>query len=121
MNKDQANKHKDVIIWFCIGDNEDKGVWCRKAPEYPWYESHSPEFYCNGTKYVQNDEYAELRKALADGKVIQYLRILLCPNGCNDCMSHSEWRDWNSYGLCFSSDTQYRIKPEEFIQTLSNK
>ena len=67
MNKEQIEKHGDVIIWFATDDNADKGMWCYDM--HGWHIEKEPSFSENLT-YIQNDEYAEFRKAQADGKVI---------------------------------------------------
>ena len=67
MTKEQVEKHSEVIIWWL--DNADKGVF--ELTFIGWEITYSPEFY-PADKYVKNDEYAEFRKALVDGKQIQY-------------------------------------------------
>jgi len=57
---------------------------------------------------VQNDEYSEYRRALADGKIIQFYYEIHNV----EPKIEGEWRDWNSYGQCFDSTIKYRIKPE---------
>jgi len=71
MTREQMQKHGDVIKWFI--DNLDKGVWI-KLISNRWNFLADPSFDVS-YKYVQNDEYAELRKALADGKKIQFKTI----------------------------------------------
>ena len=67
MNKVQVEKHYDVIRWWL--DNPDKGVLYRQE-DGNWRLAKAPTFAAD-TIYIQNDEYAKLRKALADGKTIQ--------------------------------------------------
>ena len=66
MTKEQAQKHGNVIKWFI--DNSDKGVY--ELTSIGWKLTDEPNFY-PADKYVQNDRYAEFRKALVDGKTIQ--------------------------------------------------
>jgi hypothetical protein len=69
MTKEQIEQHKEIIKWFI--DNHDNGVWTKGENE-GWVLQTCPTF-SEKAAYVQNDEYYELRKALADGKIIQYL------------------------------------------------
>lgn len=69
MTAKQVEVHGEVIKWYC--DNPGKGVWCKFENCNNWELRHTPRFDVF-TKYIQNDEYAELRKAQADGKTIQY-------------------------------------------------
>lgn len=74
MNKEQIKKHGEVIKRFC--DNPNKGVWAKNI-NIPglndWSLTYSPMFRVDvPCLYVQNDKYAELRKAEADGKIIEY-------------------------------------------------
>ena len=73
MNKEQIQKHRDIIKWFC--DNAELGVWCKNGnsdkSNKDWFLNIEPKFLLDSI-YVQNDEYAELRKAQADDKVIEY-------------------------------------------------
>jgi len=94
MTKEQVKKHGKVIKWFC--DNSSKGVY--KLTSIGWKQVFEPNFYPTD-KYVQNDEYVEFRKALADGKLIQYL------NG------HT-WVDISIAAFSLPVEN-YRIKPDE--------
>jgi len=71
MNKEQIEKHRDVIIWFATEDNADKGVW-HKTKGTQWLLTYEPMF-SRDFIYVQNDEYADFRKAQADNKIIQFI------------------------------------------------
>ena len=104
MTKEQALKHKKVIEWWL--DNPDKGVW--KKAHGLWFLEKDPSFYIDYI-YVQNDEYVEYRKALAEGKTIQFLQTCIGTHNIDPV----RWLDWNSYGQCFDKYTQYRVKPEE--------
>ena len=71
MNKELINKYKtEFDHWLNGGSvliNSDLG-WCPIATEFTWS--------CNisvNALLVINDEYSEFRKALAEGKIVQYL------------------------------------------------
>jgi len=66
MTKEQIKKHGKVIKWFC--DNPEKGVWVKISNR--WEQTIEPAFNPK-LIYIQNDEYVELRKALAEGKTVQ--------------------------------------------------
>ena len=67
MTKEQVEKRGEVIKWWL--DNPDKGVYTRDSTGC-WYIEYTPDFLPN-SDYTQNDEYAEFRKALAEGKKVQ--------------------------------------------------
>jgi hypothetical protein len=106
MNKEQVQKHGEVIKWFC--DNTEKGVWVKQHGQDFWVKTTAPCWDLD-IPYVQNDGYAEYRKALVDGKTIQY-RVY------NKSTNLLEWVDCDfeaapnidSLSLC-----DYRIKPDE--------
>ena len=100
MNKEQIAKHKDIMLWFI--ENPDKGVWIKGGAYSVWHLHENPEFTLVG-KYIQNDEYAELRKAQADGKVIEWTDN---PNIVG--------RTWYDNTTSFDMNIfMYRIKPDE--------
>ena len=101
MTQKQAIKHKEVIKWWL--DNLDKGVWLKDIDSGWLLITTLPSFDINNI-YVQNDEYTEYRKALADRKIIQYCSNLT--QGQVDL--HSIY----STGV-FQSQCKYRIKPSE--------
>ena len=95
MNKEQIYKHSDVIKWFC--DNPDSMVWYQQRISKNWVLTDAPAFGAH-TSYVQNDEYAELRKAQANGKTIEVL--------CSGVFQTS--------GCLFNRlPEDYRIKPDK--------
>ena len=69
MTKEQVELHGDIIKWWL--DNIDKGVYARHINGENWEYITNPSWSTNNV-YVQNDEYAELRMAQADGKIIQH-------------------------------------------------
>ena len=103
MTIEQIKKHKEIIKWFC--DNLTKGVWRKDCYTNNWHFCRQPEFNDKDT-YVQNDEYAELRKALVDGKTVEYY----------EKNSYNKWFDITTKNRLqltdFSIDT-LRIKPDE--------
>lgn len=104
MNAKQIEKHKDVIKWFC--DNPSKGVWDSLDPgATAWELVYDPSFSQQHV-FVQNDEYAELRKAQADGKIIEL-------NGSEINGGYGE--TWNvcNKDLFKYAVHAYRIQPEE--------
>lgn len=63
----------------------------------------SNDLDCDIKYIIINDEYAEFRKALAEGKTVQYY-----------VDGFAVWQDVDSVGNhCISGKTNYRIKPEE--------
>ena len=103
---EQIKNHGEVIKWFC--DNLEKGVWARyylaETDKYTWDLQSHPDW--NAEVYVQNDEYVEFRKALADGKTIEYY----------EKNSYNKWFNItikNRLQLTDFSINILRIKPEE--------
>lgn len=69
MTKEQVIKHKEVIAWWL--ENPDRGVWYYGSDgDDKWHIRYEPHFL-EEHKYVQNDEYSDLRKAQADGKTVE--------------------------------------------------
>ena len=101
MTKEQIKEHGDVIKWFC--DHSDMGVWRKDYWTDSWFFCRQPEF-STGYVYIQNDGYAELRKADVDGKTIQWKNT-----------TTNEWVDYKSSDskLYTLGLQHYRIKPEE--------
>lgn len=61
-------KHEEVKEWFKC--NKDKGVWTKGCLFNTWVLTGNPAWH-KEQPYVQNDEYAEFRKAIVDGKSIE--------------------------------------------------
>lgn len=88
-------KHKEVVTWWL--ENSDKGVWCRHIKATKWFEDDEPSFH-EMYLYVQNDRYAELRKAQVDGKVVE----------------DNTGLDWSESRYLWDLPVdRYRIKPDE--------
>lgn len=98
MNKELINKYKpEFDHWLNEGDilykHTNSNAWWN---EEPW--SYSSSYV---TAIIINDEYVELRKALAEGKTIEYL-------GQSSNLWHEVPEpDFNLHPTC------YRIKPDE--------
>ena len=99
MNKKQITKHKEVIKWWI--NNTDKGVWRKDTLTNDWYIDLEPSFY-EDYIYVQNDQYAEFRKALIDGKTVEY-----------SLPTTNQWNVVDNSKQHFSNCFKYRVKPEE--------
>jgi len=73
--EEQIDKYGEVIKWF--HNNPGKQVWAKNINILglnDWELTYTPMFRIDvPCLYVQDDKYADLRKARADGKVIQFL------------------------------------------------
>lgn len=109
MNKAIIEMHGPVIIWLC--HNPGKGIWRNNTEGGGWKIQYDPNFWLN-YKYVQDDKYAALRMAQADGKVIQYNPC----GGMPDAWEDMRAIDW------FNRDVRYyRIKPNYSRKDYLNK
>ena len=99
MNKQLINKYKpEFDHWLNEGSvliNSDLG-WCPIATEFAWGCNISVD-----ALLVINDEYVEFRKALAEGKTIEYL------GQSSNLWQELEDANFNLHQTC------YRIKPDE--------
>ena len=98
MNKQLINKYKPEFDHWLNGGSilikSDLG-WCPIATEFAWSCNISVD-----ALFVFNDEYVEFRKALAEGKTIEYL-------GQSSNVWHEvQEPDFNLHPTC------YRIKPD---------
>ena len=95
MNKALINKYwKEFCHWKDGGD-----IIAYHIRKNEWYEPMSP-FTSEVDIYIINDEYVEYRKALAEGKTIQF-----------DSKDGKGFKDWD---VDFSASVEdYRIKPDE--------
>lgn len=108
MTKEQAIKYKKIIKWFI--DNPDKGVWYKDIKNNNnsnWHLTQEPTFNVNYI-YVQNKEFAEFRKAIADGKIIQF-KPIENQEQCWENISSDITPTRN-----FNNLDKYRIKTEKF-------
>jgi len=114
MTKEQIKKHKKVMLWFI--NNPDKGVWCNIGTNKnaDWVLAYTPKFNV-AIKYIKNDEYAEFRKAEADGKTIQFYTPNHYGKTIEERNNFTEWEDCTMEMFDNSlqySDTEFRIKPD---------
>ena len=69
MTRKQWRKYKKVIEWF-YNQPEGTKIWFKYPKDDRWRLISEPSWVVNGI-YVINDELAEIRKAIAEGKQIQ--------------------------------------------------
>lgn len=105
MNKDVIKKYKDVFNYWLDGGK----VWFKDGGPMltdRWIKLVEPVTWCTGMEYnpiyVQDDEYAELRKAGADGKQLQV---------SYDC--GKTWYDKSTKKISWNDNQLVRIKPDE--------
>lgn len=107
MNKELIKKYKEEFDYF-ISQNQNQVLMGKKdhfTNKIKWYPSVSNPFLelSDSIIIIKNDEYAEFRKALAEGKTIQIINKF-----------SNEWMDLPI--VAFSDPAEYyRIKPEELI------
>lgn len=112
MNREIINKYsKEFDTWV----NGKSVLWRYVGKGEPWYQvkKNGDPFTLDNTnlEYIINDDYVKFRKAIKDGKTIQFLKSSV---GCHPCKPH--WIDWNSYGEAFTGGPdKYRIKPTEIV------
>jgi len=99
MLEEQLKEHGEVILWWL--NHKDDKIWQREYADYKWELVKNPEFKLSA-HYVQNDEYAGLRKAMIDGKIIQYY-----VNG------FIGWQNTNNFNNPMRGLENYRIKPTD--------
>lgn len=105
MNKEVIKKYKDVFDYWIDGGK----LYMADKSETPlnWLPLE-PTWSSSDIIYIIDDEYLHLRKALAEGKVIQYNPLM---------SSHDRWDDIPKENKLSPTkcDTikNYRIKPDE--------
>lgn len=112
MNKELIKKYKDIFDYWLDGG---KVIAKNTRVVDTWVEVDCDEHWdctdINDHKisFVKNDQYAEFRKALADGKIIQLAYRETC--------TPIKWKDITDWGVnipMFPSPVEdYRIKPDE--------
>jgi hypothetical protein len=100
-----SHKHKEEIIRWANSPEGTK-VWVREEDMDEWFTTLHPSWY-NGSKYIVDDEYAEVRKALAVGKTTQVLNA----DGHWYYVPEGETPSWNL------PPSSYRVKTEEQEET----
>lgn len=117
MNKELIKKYKvEFDYWLHNGTLQ---VFCDASKKWNTYPSE------NGMKDINwsteeipliiiNDEFVEFRKALAEGKTIQYYECVE-QHETYEILDKYDWLDWKSANpsVSFSKNLMYRIKPEE--------
>lgn len=99
-------KHREEMLRWAESD-DGVFVWKKSPRENNWTITNAPGWFPYDN-YVVDDEWAHLRKALKDGKTLQFNKAYI---GSYKCEPH--WVDWNSHGEAFTgSPGKYRIKPE---------
>lgn len=99
MNKELIKKYKAEFDHWLNGGR----LLSKHINNKDWYEATDPSFSNINVSYVIYDEYVELRKALAEGKTVQYRNTNI--NGFEN------WEDLN--GLSFNPNFEHRVKPDE--------
>ena len=106
MNKELIKTYKAEFDYWLDG-GEVLFFYCED-----WYSStYNPEMVFNHSRpddvkyYVINDEFVEIRKALAEGKTIQYNPLYASTNRWDDIKKFKPTRD--------CTVANYRIKPEK--------
>ena len=106
MNKAVITQYKDVFdFWLKSGTVLYRYKQDSDFLDLGWMEmSDTANFFSANCFYVQDDKYAKYRKALADGKTIQY----------NPCGGMPDaWEDMRPIDTFNRDVRHYRIKPDK--------
>jgi Mor family transcriptional regulator len=100
MNKDVIKKYKKEFDTWLDGESVlakhvDSKIWTESTDNAKWNSWNMT--------YIINDEYVEYRRALAEGKTVEY-KMNTCYGG---------WNIVDNTVQHFSSSFDYRIKPDE--------
>ena len=128
MNRELIKKYKkEFDYWIDNPDNLlfksniDKESKWRKFDDSgdDWTWTHH---YNDKVQIVINDEYVEFRKALAEGKTIQYYDCVFQHELCVN-LDKYDWIDLSiaTSSFTFSDKLKYRIKPEKIIESIETK
>ena len=113
MNKELIKKYKVEFDYWCEGDT----LLVSDKYEKRWI-TLTENIWLNGSSenllIIRDDEYVEFRKALAEGKTIQYYECVE-QHETYEILDKYDWLDWKSANpsVSFSKNLMYRIKPEE--------
>ena len=112
MNKQLINKYKPEFDHWLNGGK----LLCYTEVDGPYYEvtDEKWDFVCD-IGFIINDEYVELRKALAEGKTIQIYDVIE-QHPSDRTFDKFGWRDFKSFTASSSfskTPDLYRIKPYE--------
>jgi len=86
----------------------ERGAWYRGYESKIWVLSDKNPQFVKDTHYVENDEYAKYRMAIADGEIVEESNVnpILHPDTC-------EWDNFIEIGIDFRRPIDYyRIKPK---------
>ena len=72
MTREAYKKHKNVMEWFYIQPEQTTYILVRDKENDSWYSINNPSF-AEKDDYLINDAYVELRKAIYEGKSIEFL------------------------------------------------
>jgi hypothetical protein len=104
MNRELIKKYKTEFNYWLNGGSLVLG---QEKPDnsFEWVLPTTVSWNNPSCIYIINDEYAELRKAIAEGKTIQYSPLT---------QTHNRWDDIKPYPSMFTSPVKnFRVKPEE--------
>jgi len=115
LTREEYKKHKECFNWF-MEQPKNTEIWVKDVLNV-WSLTAQPTWGMT-SDYVINDEYYEFRKALVDGRTIQYY-----------VDGFAGWQDTTDFNNPMEGAGNYRIKPEEpnfkvgdwVIETLMNK
>ena len=122
MNKELIKKYKkEFDHWInggslCIYRTDTEEFW-EPTTIFNW-DPENPETVV----YLINDEYVEFRKAIIEGKTIQYYDCVFQHELCVN-LDKYDWIDLSiaTSSFTFSDKLKYRIKPEEIIESIETK
>lgn len=116
MRKETIIKYEKEFIAWCKGESvllgetdptHDRTLIWREVRDFNDWKPLD-------TVYVLNDSYSIYKKALAEGKVIQYYECVYQDERYAN-LDKYDWLDWKSAtpSSSFTKSLNYRIKPEE--------
>lgn len=125
MNRELIKKYKkEFDYWLDNPDNLlfksniDKESKWRKFDDSgdDWTWTHH---YNDKVQFIIDDEYVEFRKAIIEGKTIQYYDCVFQHELCVN-LDKYDWIDLSiaTSSFTFSDKLKYRIKPEEVIESI---
>ena len=106
MNKELIKKYKAEFDHWLINDGN---LLSKHINDENWYDAPNPSFTNVDVTYIINDEYVELRKALAEGKPVEVLHY----TGYKE-FDQNPWKLFAIGASTFDKPVEnYRIKPEK--------
>lgn len=123
MNKELIKKYKKEFDYW-VNEGELLIGYKSKVGQIEWNTLIQDDWdYClSKFTIVINDQYVEFRKALAEGKTIQYYDCVFQHELCVN-LDKYDWIDLSiaTSSFTFSDKLKYRIKPEEVIESIETK